>query len=58
MSINRVSHKEDNRTVFVQNARILVLQQVTFDEHSPQLMSAYLGSAVKCQVDVNLGVVP
>jgi hypothetical protein len=58
MSINRVSYKEDNRTFFGQNARILFLQQVIFDEHYPQLMAADFGSAVKCQVDVFLGVVP
>jgi hypothetical protein len=55
--MNRVSHKEDNRTVFGQNARILFLQKVIFDEHYPQLMAADFGSAVKCQVDVILGVV-
>jgi hypothetical protein len=58
MSIHRVSDKEDNRIVFGQNARILFLQQVLFDEHYPQLMAADFGSAIKCQVDVILGVVP
>jgi hypothetical protein len=58
MSITRLSHKEDNRAVFAQNTRILVHQQVKFEAHYPQIMTADFGSAVKCQVDVNLGVVP